>query len=50
MMYLKAGARDGERALFTLYGADGTPYVVVDAIRTAAEIVAKLGLSLVAVH
>jgi hypothetical protein len=48
--YLKAGTRGGGRALFTLYGLDGTPHVVVDAIRVAAAIVAEFALSLAAVH
>jgi hypothetical protein len=50
MMYLKAGTRGGGRAIFTLYGLDGTPYVMVDAIRVAAATVAEFALSLTAVH
>jgi hypothetical protein len=49
VMYMKSDTRDGE-TLFTLYGANGTPYVTFDAIGVGVELVAKLGLSLVAVH
>jgi hypothetical protein len=49
VMYIKSDTRDGE-TLFTLYGANGTPYVTFDAIGVGGELVAKLGLSVVAVH
>ena len=43
VVYLKAGTRDGEQA-FGVFGADGTPLVVVDDVETAVEMVAKHGL------
>jgi hypothetical protein len=49
VMYIKSDTRDGE-TLFTLYGANGTPYVTFDAIGVGVELVAKLGLSVVAIH
>ncbi len=49
VMYIKSDTRDGG-TLFTLYGANGTPYVTFDAIRVGVELVAELGLSVVAVH
>ena len=49
VMYIKSDTRDGE-TLFTLYGANGTPFVTFYAIWIGVELVAKLGLSVVAVH
>ena len=49
VMYIKSDTRDGG-TLFTLYGANGTPYVTFDAIGVGVELVAKLGLSVVALH
>ena len=49
VVYLKAGTCDGEQA-FAVFGADGTPLVVVDAIETAVAMVAKHGLGFVTVH
>jgi len=49
VVYLKAGTCDGEQA-FAVFGADGTPLVVVDAVEAAVEIVTEHGLSFVAVH
>ena len=47
--YLKSGMRNGE-LLFMVYGADGTPLVMVDAVETAVEMAAQHGLGFVAVH
>ncbi len=47
--YMRTGMRDGERA-FVLYGADGTPLVVVDDVETAVEVAATYGVGLVTVH
>jgi hypothetical protein len=47
--YLKVGSLDGEPA-FLIYGADGAPLEVVDAIETAMEVVAESGLRFVTVH
>ena len=49
MAYLKCGMRNGE-LLFVVYGADGTPLVMVDAVETAVELAAQRGLGFVAVH
>ena len=49
VVYLKSGLRDGEQA-FAVFGADGTPLVVVDAVETAVEMVAEHGLGFVTVH
>ena len=49
VVYLKAGTRDGEQA-FGVFGADGTPLVVVDDLETAVEMVAKHGLDFVTLH
>jgi hypothetical protein len=49
VVYLKAGRCDGEQA-FAVFGADGTPLVVVDAVETAMEMVAKHGLDFVTIH
>ena len=49
VVYLKAGMHDGEQA-FLLYGADGTPLVMVDTVEAAAEMAAEYGLGFVAVH
>lgn len=49
VVYLKAGMHDGER-LFVLYGADGSPLAIADAVETAAEMAAEHGLALVTVH
>ena len=46
---MRTGIRDGEQA-FVLYGADGTPLVVVDDVETAVEVAATYGLGLVTVH
>jgi hypothetical protein len=45
VVYLKPGM-DG----FMIYGADGTPLEMVDAIEAAVEMVAQNGLRFVAVH
>jgi hypothetical protein len=47
--YLRAGTRDGEQA-FVVFGADGTPLVVVDDVETAMEMVARHGLAFVTLH
>jgi hypothetical protein len=47
--YLKVGMFEGEQA-FLIYGADGVPLEVVDAMETAMEVVAENGLSFVSVH
>jgi hypothetical protein len=49
VVYLKAGMHDGER-LFVLYGADGSPLAIADAVETAAELAAGHGLAFVSVH
>ena len=49
VVYLKAGMHDGER-LFVLYGADGSPLAIADAVETAAEMAARQGLAFVSVH
>jgi hypothetical protein len=49
VVYLKAGTRDGEQA-FVVFGADGTPLVVVDNLETAAAMVARHGLDFVTLH
>ena len=49
VVYLKSGIRDGEPA-FMIFGADGTPLEVVDAIESAVEMVAENGLRFVAIH
>jgi hypothetical protein len=47
--YLKVGVVNGERA-FVIYGADGTPLDVVDAMETAVELVLQNGLNFVTIH
>jgi hypothetical protein len=49
LVYLRSGMVDGE-LVFVLYGADGTPIVMVDAVETAMEIAAGHGLDFVTVH
>jgi hypothetical protein len=49
VVYLKAGTCDGEQA-FVVFGADGTPLVVVDNVDTAVEVVAQHGLHFVTLH
>jgi hypothetical protein len=49
VVYLKAGTCDGEQA-FVVFGADGTPLVVVDNLETAAAVVARHGLDFVTLH
>jgi hypothetical protein len=49
VVYVKAGMHDGEPA-FLVYGADGTPLVIVDTVEAAAEMAAEYGLGFVAVH
>jgi hypothetical protein len=49
VVYLKSGMRDGEQA-FAVYGADGTPLVVVDNVDTAMAMAAERGFGFVAVH
>lgn len=49
VVYLKARMDNGELA-FMLYGADGTPLVMVDSVEAAVEMVAENGLGFVAVH
>jgi hypothetical protein len=49
VVYLKTGMNDGELA-FMLYGADGTPLVMVDTVEAAMEMVAEHGVGFVAVH
>jgi hypothetical protein len=49
VVYLKAHM-DGDELTFMLYGADGTPLVVVDTVEAALEMVAENGLGFVAVH
>jgi hypothetical protein len=47
--YLKAGTRNGEQA-FGVFGADGTPLVVVEDVEAAVEMVARHGLDFVSLH
>lgn len=49
VVYLKAGTCDGDRA-FAVFGADGTPLVIVDAVETAVMMVAQHGLDFVTFH
>jgi hypothetical protein len=49
VVYLKVGTCDGEQA-FGVFGADGTPFVVVDDIETAVAMVAQHGLDFVTLH
>jgi hypothetical protein len=49
VVYLKAGMHDGER-LFVLYGADGSPLAIADAVETAVELADERGLAFVTVH
>jgi hypothetical protein len=49
VVYLKIGMQDGELA-FMIYGADGNPLAMVDAVETAVEMAAERGLDFVAVH
>ncbi len=49
VVYLKAGTCDGEQA-FGVFGADGTPLVVVDDLETAVAMVAEHGLDFVTLH
>jgi hypothetical protein len=49
VVYLRVGIHDGER-LFLLYGADGSPLAIADAVETAAEIAARHGLAFATVH
>jgi hypothetical protein len=49
VVYLKAGTCDGERA-FAVFGADGTPLVIVDAVETAVMMVVQHGLDFVTLH
>ena len=49
VVYLKSGLLDGEQ-VFVLYGADGSPIVTVEAVETAVEMTAELGLDFVTVH
>ena len=49
VVYLTAGMHDGER-LIVLYGADGSPLAIADAVETAAEMAARHGLAFVSVH
>jgi hypothetical protein len=47
--YLKVGAFEDEEGCM-IYGADGAPLEMVDAMETAIEVVADHGLSVVTVH
>ena len=49
VVYLSAGACDDE-VVFLIHGADGTPIVMVEDLKTAMEMVAQHGLVVVAVH
>jgi hypothetical protein len=49
VVYLKAGTCDGEQA-FAVFGADGTPLAVVDAVETAVMMVVQHGLDFVTLH
>jgi hypothetical protein len=49
VVYLRIGVHDGER-LFLLYGADGSPLAIADAVETAVEIAAQQGLAFATVH
>jgi hypothetical protein len=49
VVYLKAGTCDGEQAI-GVFGADGTPLVVVDDLETAVAMVAQHGLDFVTLH
>jgi hypothetical protein len=49
VVYLRSGIHDG-KPLFVLYGADGRPLALVDAVETAAEMAAGHGLAFVSIH
>ena len=49
VVYLRVGIHDG-RPLFVLYGADGQPLALADAVGAAVEMAAEHGLSVVSVH
>jgi hypothetical protein len=49
LVYLKAGTCNGAQA-FAVFGADGTPLVVVDAVETAVIMVGRHGLDFVTLH
>jgi hypothetical protein len=47
--YLKVGIFEGEQVCM-IYGADGAPLEMVDAIETAIRVIAENGLSFVSVN
>jgi hypothetical protein len=49
VVYLRSGTQDGQHA-FMIYGADGTPLEVVDALDVAMQLVAENGLHFVTIH
>ena len=49
VVYLSAGTCDDE-IVFVIHGADGTPIVMVEDLKTAIAMVAEHGLIVVAVH
>jgi hypothetical protein len=49
VVYLRCGICDGEM-VFLIYGADGTPIVMVEDLEAAMAMVAKQDLIIVAVH
>ena len=49
VVYLKSGMCDG-KMLFVLFGADGTPAVVVENVTAAVRTAIEQGLTFVAVH
>jgi hypothetical protein len=49
VVYLSAGTCDDEM-VFLIHGADGTPIVMVEDLKTAMAMVAQHGLVVVAVH
>jgi hypothetical protein len=49
VVYLRSGIRDGE-LVFVLFGADGVPFVMVDAVETAVQVAAEHGLAFVSIH
>jgi hypothetical protein len=49
VVYLKAGTCEDEM-VFVIYGADGSPFVMINDLVTAMGMVAEQGLIIVAVH
>jgi len=49
VVYLKSGMCDG-KMVFVLFGADGTPAIVVENVTAAVRTAIEQGLTFVAVH